>query len=284
MSMFQALIDEYKSNLDTPLIRTDTIASMENFELNAPFSNTKLTDLPYTPINIQKTDDGLKIHCYMIGFIDTIDKYVDLINVLEYGVDETSEVIININSPGGYLNTGAMVASAIENSKAHVTTVATGLCGSAAALIWSSGHTCEFSEFSTFLFHMSSHSACGQPSTAIKQEADLLIGYVNQILLVAKDKKHITEDEYYEISVNGSDIYVTADQMKQRLNIQEEDDMIQDGLVVEDDDTESVTVTIENTEITDTDDVSNTDEDRLTPYEEGPYLDDDLFDIQEGDK
>ena len=134
-------------------------------------------------------------------------------------VDPEAPISMYIDSPGGMIASGGLIASAIHHCKGTVKTVARGLCASAAALIHSAAkpENTSVSPMAVMLYHMSSHSDMGV-STGISARAKNQVKYVNETLLVkAKEDGHITDAEYARIQA-GEDIIVPADEWNKRTH------------------------------------------------------------------
>jgi ATP-dependent protease ClpP protease subunit len=107
--------------------------------------------------------------------------YAELTTLLKT-LTAASKVVIFIGSPGGSLNVGAIIASAVKSCKAEVTTVAIGVVASAAALIWSYGHKRIIQDGAVLMFHMSSHTDYGN-SADVKARAENTVRYVNEVAI-----------------------------------------------------------------------------------------------------
>ena len=142
--------------------------------------------------------------------------YAELITLLRT-LTLNSKVDIYISSPGGSLQTGAMVAAAIRKSQARVTTIAVGIVASAAALIWSYGHNRSVSDGSVLMFHMSSHFSYGN-SKEIQIKAENLVRYVNEIAIVPLVEMQIlTAEEAETIVDKRRDIWIDSTTINSRL-------------------------------------------------------------------
>ena len=175
-------------------------------------------EFPKCPVYVRKTNDNkLIVTAYITGPIEDNVKYLMLLEILEL-VSENDQVYLFIDSPGGMVSTGAVIASAIDNCKAKVVGIARGFCASAASLIWSACHVNIASPLAVFLYHMSSHFDVGN-SESIRERAVILITYVREYLLkVALDKGHITSDEFTTIVKGKEDVIIPATVMIPRLN------------------------------------------------------------------
>ncbi len=199
-----SMVDTYS---ELSIVDVATISNMYNVE----------KEFPRCPVYIRKTNEGnLIVTAYITGPIEENLQYLTLLEILEYmGADD--EAYLFIDSPGGMVSTGAVVASAIDNCKGKVTGIARGFCASAASLIWSACHVNVASPLAVFLYHMSSHFDMGN-SESIKERAIILVEYVKNCLLkVALDKGHITQDEYMQILKSKEDVIIPAPVMIQRL-------------------------------------------------------------------
>ena len=184
----------------------------------AAISN-KLNNVPYCPISVLgKNDrDGFVYNAKLSGAIEDVVDYLDLLECLA-AMKENDEIIITIDSPGGYVHTGVLICTHILMCRGHVRTHAVGLCASAGSLIWSAGHTCTVEPTALLMWHMSSHMDCGN-SLAIQSEAILQVHFVRTVLLAASEKKgHITREEIERICTDPNvAIYITAEEMTKRL-------------------------------------------------------------------
>lgn len=161
-------------------------------------------------LSIDPQTNAKIISAYISGPIGEVNNYVDLIDVL---LTATSEDVIRIyiDSPGGMIASGGLVASAIDHCAGKVYTIARGLCASAAALIHSAAKPeyTSVSPLAVMLYHMSSHADSGV-STGIKGRAQNQVKYVNETLLKkARADHHITDEEFARIQA-GEDIIVPA--------------------------------------------------------------------------
>jgi ATP-dependent protease ClpP protease subunit len=174
-------------------------------------------EFPHCPVYIRKNSTGnLIITAYITGCIEENVKYLTLLEILEH-MDTGDEAYIFIDSPGGMVSTGAVIASAIDSCKGKVTGIARGFCASAASLIWSACHVNVASPLAVFLYHMSSHVDIGN-SEDIRERATILVEYVkNTLLKVALDKGHITQEEYMTILKSKEDVIIPAPVMIERL-------------------------------------------------------------------
>jgi ATP-dependent protease ClpP protease subunit len=164
------------------------------------------------------------VHIYINGVINTINEFANILHILRT-LREKDRAIVYISSPGGNLTSGAMIASAITQSVAHVTCVATGFVASAGTLIWSAGDVCKVRPGSLIMMHCSSHFDIGN-SLDIRDSANRLVNYVKYILTIGAVKKgHLLPEELNQIlTKNGTEIYINYETMTDRLKGSESND------------------------------------------------------------
>lgn len=179
--------------------------------------------LPYCPVFADQGPNGGRIfQVYITGTVEDVDNYIDVIDTL-LTANEKDTFYIYEDSPGGYVASGGIIASAIHHSKAKVYTVARGLCASSAALIHSAAKPgfAKVMPFAVMMYHMSSHFAMGV-STNIATEAIDQVRYVNECLLnKAKDDGHITQEEFDKIQ-HGEEIFLPAKEFLRRTSQSQE--------------------------------------------------------------
>lgn len=178
----------------------------------------------YCPVYAEMTENGSRrFMAYITGPVDDVDRYIDLIDTLLVA-NPGDTYYIFIDSPGGRVSAGSIIASAIHHSKAEVYTVARGLCASAAALIHNAakpGHAL-VGDMAVLMIHMSSHADIGV-STFVEERAANQVRYVNENLLAtALEMGYITAEELASIQ-NGEEIFITAKEFRDRVNGQKQE-------------------------------------------------------------
>ena len=142
--------------------------------------------------------------------------YSELITLLRT-LPSSSKVCIHISSPGGSLNTGAMIANAIKSSKATVYTHAIGIVASAAALVWSYGKIRSIADGSVIMFHMSSHGDVGN-SRGIQVRAENIVRYVKEVAIdPLVEEGLLTPDEAEIIIDKRRDLWLDSAVINLRL-------------------------------------------------------------------
>ena len=179
-------------------------------------SPTKL-DMLQCPVYV--TVDGSRriFKSYFFGPVGLMSSYFTLAEAL-INMGPNDEMRIVIDSPGGYVSSGAQIASLIHACEGKVITEARGMAASAAALVHSSAKK-EYQEVhdgSILMYHMSSGLSTGF-STDILAGATEQVRYVTECLLSkAVDDNHITKDELGRIASASDEIYITGEEFKRR--------------------------------------------------------------------
>jgi ATP-dependent protease ClpP protease subunit len=173
----------------------------------------------YCPVFCTQYTDHRQFDAYLTGEITCVRSYLNLIDIL-LAANENDVINIYIDSPGGRISAGGLIASAIDSSKATVRTFARGLCASAAALVHSAAKrgNAFVSDFALMLYHMSSHVDEGV-STHIRARADVQVNYVNKVLLrKALEDGHITKEEFENLQ-SGENIIISGKEWNRRTQV-----------------------------------------------------------------
>ena len=198
------------------------IAGTENFNVKMGAVQNPHNAIPRVPIRITPiATHSLLYEAFIAGPIREAKDYVDLIDSLKIAKPEDI-FHIYLDSPGGLVSTGGIIASAIHHSQATVHTFAVGICASAAALIHSAAKpgNAHVSEYAVMMYHMSSHFDSGT-STKILERAKHQVRYVNECLLnKALEDGHFTREEFAKIQ-NGTEIFIPAAEFRHRTGGQE---------------------------------------------------------------
>ena len=214
------------------MLNIDLLAGTEDFGIKKPAQEASSMDIVrvtteyvdpsrsarnYCPVFCDVfPDKRRKFTAYLTGEVRDVNNDVDLLDVLMTST-ETDEITIFIDSPGGLIAAGGLIASAIDHCAGRVNTVARGFCASAAALIHSAAKpgNATVTPFALMLYHMSSHYDQGV-STLIRGRADAQVKYVNEVLLKkALEDGHITQDEFDRIQT-GENILISGPEWVKR--------------------------------------------------------------------
>lgn len=152
---------------------------------------------------------------YIYGEVGSPDKYINLIHDL-YSAEEGDEIVLRIASPGGDVDSMVAILHAMSQTEATVITVADSELASAATFLFLAGHIKVLYEHSSFMFHAASFGAYGKV-----QEVESLTSYmVRRYVKLAETYlfPYLTEEEL-DVLYKGSDIYMEADEMSERLSL-----------------------------------------------------------------
>lgn len=174
----------------------------------------------YCPLLIeQKPDGGKRIVAYLFGRIKDVPAYIDLVELL-LAAEPNDDFVLLIDSPGGYISGGSIIASAVDMSQANVITKCVGLCASAGALILNSAkkENIGIDTGCRVMYHMSSHVDSGN-SLGIRDRANDQVRYVKDVLLAkAVEDGTLTQEEMNELLENQSkEFFLTQTEFDRRL-------------------------------------------------------------------
>ena len=155
-----------------------------------------------------------KYICNIDFFVGKSEPYYNITHLL-YNAVEGDEVVLNIYSYGGSVETGCMIINAMKNTKAKVTTVAFGMCASIAAMIWVCGHNREVTPSATIMFHMPSGLTWGK--TADNEEESRHIQEYFSEFMKEVTKGIVTEEELDKIITKRMDMFIPASTILSRM-------------------------------------------------------------------
>lgn len=138
---------------------------------------------------------------------------MQVINDIRSKEKEGKELFLLIDSPGGSVVDGAMVLSAIENSKSKVNTVCLRLCASMGFMIHQHGNKRQALNRSILMAHHASGGARGEIPNAINLLATIQ-RYVDKMdAYIAKRSGHSLQDFEHMIS---NDMWIDAEDAKEK--------------------------------------------------------------------
>lgn len=158
---------------------------------------------------------------YIVGTIDignvkSFEAYNDIIRILKYATEDTKINII-IDTMGGDIQVGCLLASAMRASAADITTVATGYVMSMGTVIWHAGKKRIVRDSAIFMYHFSSHGDAGS-SISINAISQMLVDYVTDVLIMPSLRDGMITDSEYDRIVKREDIYISGVEMNRRLS------------------------------------------------------------------
>jgi ATP-dependent protease ClpP protease subunit len=157
-----------------------------------------------------------KYICNIDYFVGRAEPYFNIVHFL-YNAEEGDEVVFNIYSYGGSVETGCMIINAIKNTRATVITRALGICASIAAMIWSCGHVREVSDNAVIMYHMPSGMVYGK--TADNEEESRHIQEYFAEFMRSVTKGLLTPEELDKIIGRRIDLFIPASTIKTRLAV-----------------------------------------------------------------
>lgn len=158
---------------------------------------------------------GVRYEYYLTGEIGKAEDYVDLCNILR-SASAQDEVVVRIRSGGGSVNTGNMIINAINESEANVIGFIESDCGSMATFIFLACDTWGVSDTAEFFCHTCSYGSWGKEHENFAQAE--FIRKQSHKQMRKRYANFLTEDEI-ETVISGTDIYLDADEIMDRLDI-----------------------------------------------------------------
>lgn len=166
-----------------------------------------------SPYIKRRTREVADIHYYLVGEIYDAEQHIDLLTELETA-SEDDTITIHINSPGGCANTAIQIMDAIGRSDAHVVTTIEGAAASAASMIFLKGHAMSVAPHSCMMVHTWSSWANGKSQEIV---SNVMFNKARfEALFADVYDGFLTKKEISELAM-GIDIYLTADQIMERL-------------------------------------------------------------------
>jgi ATP-dependent protease ClpP protease subunit len=170
---------------------------------------------PYNPYcQIFASEDNRSFDVYLSEEIATPDLYTELLNLL-FTADESVEIHLKINSPGGNMDTGLQIQDAIENSLATVIGYLSGSADSAASAIFCSCDSHVVGHLGLMLVHSCSMGFFA-PIHDFVQRGELIYTQ-NKKWLERTYAGFVSEEEIEDILVNKRQLMLDSDDIVLRL-------------------------------------------------------------------
>lgn len=153
-------------------------------------------------------------HYYISESIGEPSEYVDIIHRLNTAA-EGDVVYFHLNTPGGMLDTGVQMISAMKTTEAHVVTILEGSAFSLGTLIFLAGHEMIVHDHALMMFHNFSSGLCGKGNEmALELQAT-----IEWFASLAQEYyvPFLTEDEVETIK-RGQDKWMHAPEIRTRLD------------------------------------------------------------------
>lgn len=164
---------------------------------------------------------GVLYQFYLNNEITRNDVYVDMIQQIRMAQAE-DDVFIYLNNRGGLVDTGIQIINAFDECQGVVHTVIDGIAASIAAVIWLAGHQRTVLNHGSLMLHNFSAGVSGKGHEIL----ETVMGYNSYILEMFKmyTTPFLTDEEYAKM-IDGKDYWFSANQIKERLEIIEQQDI-----------------------------------------------------------
>lgn len=169
-------------------------------------------------ITISERSDGKPgryITVQITGPIVSMYQYLEFIQVLDAATrDDKIDVVID--TPGGCVFTTQLLVERMNSSKATVTAVAGGLVASAGTFLWFFSKHRDVREWSTFMFHSSSHGDFGK-SLAIQETSTEMVNYMQNTVKAMIEDGILTRPEASRIFRQKKDLFLPGSIIRARM-------------------------------------------------------------------
>lgn len=165
---------------------------------------------------------------YVTELGDDPKNHIEALDMIRTAEEEDTVEIL-ITSPGGYCNIADMYLAAFADSKAKIITRAIGECCSAATTIFLAGHERVCDDGCYFMFHNVQFGGLGGDSANV-------FGRTKFYERLFKEKSYhqmaevLNKEELAELFDRAGEVYLTAAEMRQRLQKSERREKILDRL------------------------------------------------------
>lgn len=176
---------------------------------------TSLLEVDNDAVTIYDSPNTIRKSVYLYGEIAEAKEYVPFINDLRVA-KENVIFDIKINSPGGDMDTCASLITAIRETEGVVMGTVDGFCASAAIPIFLACQTKFVSPFAQFMSH-DGHYATGAIKFNEHTKMSQAIHDWWGTILYSVTVPYFSEEEVESI-LNGSDIWLTAEEMQKRID------------------------------------------------------------------
>lgn len=174
------------------------------------------TENPFLTTKISQNEAGKQhMDAFLFGTVGHAFYYVELLDFLKEA-EEGDTVLVAIDNEGGMLHTGIVIATAIKNSKATVTTKAISIAASAAAVIFAAGHTKIALDYGYVMFHTASYISMGNAKDH-KDRNDYIQRLVNKIMTEAYDGGLVTMQDVQDVMSKAKDIFIAGSVINSRV-------------------------------------------------------------------
>ena len=166
------------------------------------------------PFAYYESPTGQRVHHFYISEgVDEPAKYVDMIHRIKTA-GPNDLIYIYLNTPGGRIDTGLQIISAMKSSPAHVVTVMEGEVCSLGTLIFLSGDEFIVHDHCMFMIHNYSGGTYGKGHEQVAQ----LEAMTREWGKLASDVyiPFLSEDELERV-IQGQDLWMGSEEVRDRL-------------------------------------------------------------------
>lgn len=168
----------------------------------------RVNDMVPTISSSPKEEGGRLWVVSIRGAIEGPEYYAALCDIL-YSASEKDTIVISLNTPGGRVDTGIAITTAMETSKATIVTRVIGMAASCGALIWSYGDKLEASKYSRIMFHSSAGGFMGK-TRDMKDYAAGVEEMMKVLMAKSVERKMITQAQFDDAFDTNQDLYLNA--------------------------------------------------------------------------
>lgn len=185
---------------------------------------------PHCRVYVKDCGHYKEYDIYLTDVIAGVDSYTDMLNSL-FSCEEDDIVHLKINSPGGNMDTGLQIQDAIRRCAGRIIGYLSGSADSAASAIFLSCDAYIVSDFASMLVHNASAGAVG-PIQDVIDRATFLQKHTS-LWVRETYKNFLTEDEMQDLILNKREMYLLADQIRERLQQKVEKDAEEAGIALD---------------------------------------------------
>lgn len=162
-----------------------------------------------------RTVEANRHEFYLVGAVLEPEAYVEWFDMIRNAGPE-DEIVIRINSPGGYMSTALQFMRCMAESEATITCSVEGECMSAATIVFLAGHRLEISPHSLFMFHNYRGGISGKGGEIYD---NAVFEREWSIKLIKDIYKNFLTDEEIEQMMHGRDFWMDSEEVMVRAQV-----------------------------------------------------------------
>lgn len=161
----------------------------------------------------ESTQTNRALHFYLSSEIGEPKIYTDMIHRIRTA-GPTDVIYISLNTPGGRLDTGVQILSAMASSQAKIITVLEATAHSLGTLLFLSGDEFIVHENCLMMFHTMSSGTFGKSNEQVAQIDASTKWFIKLMKKICVP--FLSEEEVARI-IKGEDIWLDSDEIRKRL-------------------------------------------------------------------